>query len=705
MHSSAKIAVSTVAVVLNLFLVGTAQAETVISLGPTDDVATRLAAAKPGTVVELAPGDYGNLVLKKVSGAEGQPLTLRSKDPAHPARLSRMDLREVNHLVLDDLLFDYTFSSDDPGNIRPFQVFTTRDLTIRNSEFDGDIATLGTYEDSGYPTGIGLAVRASAQILLENNEIHDFYRGLVINDVVDAVIQRNDLHAIRMDGMNFAQVERVRIEENQIHDFKRAVDSADHADMIQFWTKNTERPTRDIIIRNNLLNSGGGAFTQSIFMRNEAVDADGRGQAMFYRNIVIEGNAIINAQAHGITVGETDGLEIRNNTLIHNAHSDGALHKPKLWRPRIMVAGGSTHVTVTRNAAADFILKGTGWTVSDNLVIQDLYRARPGFYDQVFVAARTGDPRNLANFVYLPEGPLGSGQIGSPLLARAQVLKQVQPMQGEPAVQPAIRIAADPEDPMQLTFSAENSLLPQNLTPSMLKYDWTIDGTVHASGETVTHLFEKPGKYDVLLAITLPDNTLAKSQNSFVVKNREILTFDGETGLFTSFAEDTPRTVDPDQTTTGPLTLGKGGGATDIGPDLIAPFFSSQGFELELRVRSDKGYKGAGELLLIHQTLWVTITQRGILDIRLLTASGHQAQFRTAPVQIFNGKWVDLRLRYSSQEQRIDVFADDRLIGSSRVSGPISKIGYWGLSLGNPVGVRPSFQGELGYLSLRFPSN
>ena len=88
--------------------------------------------------------------------------------------------------------------------------------------------------------------------------------------------------------------------------------------MIQFWTSGTTSPSTNITIRGNILNSGAGDWTRSIFMRNEMVDLGLAGDEMFYQNILIENNVIYNAHAHGITVGETDGLTIRNNTILYN---------------------------------------------------------------------------------------------------------------------------------------------------------------------------------------------------------------------------------------------------------------------------------------------------------------------------------------------------------------------------------------------------
>jgi parallel beta-helix repeat protein len=275
----------------------------------------------------------------------------------------------------------------------------------------------------GFGTGFGLSVRGSERVTIEAVEIRGFFRGLVVSDSSDLVVRGNNIHSLRMDGMNFAQVERVLIEGNHIHDFIRSLASRDHADMIQFWTNGTTVASRDIVIRNNVLNSGNGWYTQSIFMRNDQVDRGLAGDEMFYRNILIEENVIINAHLHGIVVGATDGLIIRNNTVIRNARSEGERDNVAQWNPRISVAEPSRNVQILRNVVSRIAgdEAQAGWVIADNLFIQDRGRLGEGlYYDLVFVAARTGDPQNLGSFSYLPGGPLEGAGIGASRLATLQ---------------------------------------------------------------------------------------------------------------------------------------------------------------------------------------------------------------------------------------------------------------------------------------------
>ena len=214
-------------------------------------------------------------MLRGLAWPDGSPLVLEAADPADPPHLAGLQLAEVENVVIDGLVLDYTYADGDPHHLRPFRIDDSRNVTLRHTVVDGDVARGVSPESDGFPWAYGLAIRGSSGVTLEDSEIRGFYRGLTVADSRDLAILRNDVHGLRMDGMDFAQVQRVVIEGNRIHDFLRSIASKDHADMIQFWTNGTDAPTSDVTIRGNLLNSGHGFWTQSIFMRNEEVDRGG----------------------------------------------------------------------------------------------------------------------------------------------------------------------------------------------------------------------------------------------------------------------------------------------------------------------------------------------------------------------------------------------------------------------------------------------
>ncbi|MFN4128282.1 MAG: right-handed parallel beta-helix repeat-containing protein [Paracoccaceae bacterium] len=667
-------------------------------LAPGDDLAAAIAAAAPGDTLELQGGDYGTLTVKRAGGQPGQPVTLRSADPADPARLSGMDLREMTHLVLEGLLFDYVYSPKDKPYIRPFQVSTTRGLTIRNSVFDGDLADSDGL--AAYPTGYGLWIRSSAEIRFEKNEIRDFYRGVIFSDSVDLSVVGNDLHSIRMDGMNFAQVERALIENNVIRDFKRAVGSADHADMIQFWTNKTERPSRDITIRNNVLNSGLGWYTQSIFMRNEEVDTGRAGAEMFYRNIVIEGNVIINAHLHGISVGETDGLIIRNNTVLHNVRSDGTKTNAGLWTPQVRVSKTARNVRIEANV----LHRITGykaqsdWLVTNNLEVQDRSPDQANHYNDVFVAALNGDPRDLASFRPLRAGPLAGTGLGAPILDGTGLQKAPQGQATRRA--PVIRAIPAPDVPSRFSFDIRESSDSSGFDLSGSKIQWNFGDGATAEGVTVSHNFSRPGVFEVTVTIILPDGKALENSARVRPGRPEVIVFDPQVGTITSYVADPPVTLDL-PLSPGPIQLGGDHPLITMPRGAIAPFFGARSFVLQTRVRSSGGYKSAGVLMHIYKTLIVTVGGRGTVDVQFDTETASTLKISTRPLPVLAGEWVDLTLDYSQDEGIMRVLVNGELAAQGQTSGQIRPLEHWGLALGHPFQTQSSFQGEMDSLVLK----
>ena len=346
--------------------VSAASAPATITVSTAAELMAALGAATGGETILLAAGDYGKLFLSNVDFATN--VTIRSIKSAE-ATFSSIDIRGSRNITLDSVTIDYKAASGAPVWIRAFNLVNSNNITIGNSIFDGDLAT-GTGIGDGRGTGIGLAVTNCTNVSVDGNEFYDWHRGATFGTVSNLTVTSNDVHRVRSDGFDFANVDDVLIESNYFHDFLGAPPgSGDHMDMIQFFTNGTDSPSTNVVIRANILNSAGGDLTQSIFMRNEEVDTGRAGTAMFYRNILIEDNVIYNAHTHGISVGETAGLIVRNNTILHNEDAgSGQL----VYVPTIHLANASTRVVVENNIVPRLSLTQTAdRIVHNNLIVQD----------------------------------------------------------------------------------------------------------------------------------------------------------------------------------------------------------------------------------------------------------------------------------------------------------------------------------------------
>lgn len=679
-------------------LSGPLKAETVATV---EDLGQALADAVPGTEIILAPGNYGPLLLRGGGGTFDAPIVLRSANPDDPAVFDAMHLRDVQHMVLQDLSFDYVFANEDDADLRPFQVIKCKDIAIRDGLFDGDLGPVIAEGIDRLPTAFGLSVRDTQGFELSGSEIRLFLRGAVFAQSDDLTLQDNVVHSIRSDGLNFVAVQRVQIEGNTIRDFLRSPDLIDHSDMIQFWTAGSQTPSADIVIRDNVLNSGVGLYTQSIFMRNEVVDRGDAGAEMFYRNLLIEENVIINAHLHGISIGETDGLTIRNNTVVRNALSSGPEANPNLWTPQIRVAEASRNVQILRNAVARITgQKGQpDWTVAENLIIQDQRPNEPGFYDEVFMSARQSDPRALSSFVYAPGGPLDGTGIGA---ARLTTEVGEGPAPFEIGFHPLIRVIGDPALPGSFVFDAASNRFPDGIDPALASYRWTFDDGVTLTGAQVERMFDRPGKRRVELVMGMPDGQTFTARTAVVVAVPTVISFAPADGL-SGWVDGDPVTlplpegVDPE----APLPIGEGIAPVTVLPEAMAGFFGANDFEIALRLRSTQGERGYGEIFRIHNNLIVTLTQRGLLDISFSTSGAATLRIRSQGRVMRGSDWHDLDLRYSATDGRLIARVNKVEVASGTTFGRVKPMEYWGLSLGNPFGKKKSFDGEVEALVLR----
>ncbi len=368
-----------------------------------------------GGEVLLEPGDYGAV---RISGVwpSNSPLILRSKMPSDPAVFREMAFIDAAHVSVRQVIFDYRFSEGDADHQNPFRILRGQDISILGSVFDGDVAGPGVERAAaGFPLGYGLGVRDSERIAIISNSFRKFGRGIVCAEVTGLIIRGNDVSAMRSDGMNFAAVQDVAVEGNHLHDFARDFGSDDHSDMIQFWTSGTNSPSTNIRIRANLLNAGRGAYTQSILMRNERVDQGLAGREMFYRDIEISNNVILNAHLHGITVGETDGLIISNNTVVHNTLAAGQDDPNGPWVPQIRIAPMARDVIIARNIAPRFTLPGaaSGWQITRNVEVQSTLRTQAGFAATLFGRDALVRPDLPSSFAPRPGGPLDGSDVGA----------------------------------------------------------------------------------------------------------------------------------------------------------------------------------------------------------------------------------------------------------------------------------------------------
>lgn len=251
--------------------------------GP-EDLSRALAAARPGTILRLAEGDYGKLT------AVPAGVSLMA-DPAAPARFVQIDLLDV------------------------------RDLRVRGIEVQGMFRIRGGQGIAITNGHFGmLNLRDIDRLFLAGNVAGPGHYGILLNSVRDFVLRdtlirqaREDIMRITGDSYNGL------VENNTFYDTlaRRPI----HPDLLQIFGANGDAP-HDIVIRGNHFYDDprtGDVRAQGIFIAKPT-------GTVGFRNFLIEDNLM--AVPHPNTIYVSGGQEnfvIRRNTLIAGAGDGGAI--------------------------------------------------------------------------------------------------------------------------------------------------------------------------------------------------------------------------------------------------------------------------------------------------------------------------------------------------------------------------------------------
>lgn len=629
-----------------------------------------LSQARGGDTIFLEAGEYGSLSLLghrdqflKFDG----PVTITSADPGNPAVFSALDVREASGLVFKDLHFDYTQSEGAPIWGKPFRVWDSTDISFIGNRFTGDVARNLSEADNGYPTGFGLHVRSSDNITISENEISGFFRGLVLGGGDNLVVTRNEIHGIRMDGMNFAGVQGVLIEGNQLHNFVRSPTAGDHSDMIQFWTKGTTRPSTDIVIRDNILDLGAGHQTQSIFMRNDMVDRGLAGPEMFYRDILIEGNVIVNGHLHGITVGEVNGLVIRNNTVLaaDGGIAGGVVNSVQI--PRISVATTSTDVTIIQNVTSSVngFRDQADWTVADNVFVQKIDPNAPSFYSDMFVTSSLELVDGRYMIVARPDSEIVRLDAGA--ASTRAILSDA-----------AFVVSAAERGAMTQVFDAS---LIAGQVPAGTAWYWSFGDGNTASGQIVTHRFDVAGVHQVTLLVMTPDGAVSTARTAVDIQASNLLQM-GSDGTFSTWRSGAFETVASfEATENGHLKLGGPGITASVARDVMMPMLEKSNITLRFGLEAERAGVN-GEVFRLQDSLIVGVNSRGELELRAWSSEGGgPVRLSSTGTQINSGTAHSIDITLA--DGRLSIWVDGKMYNDIAFEGTLAPQGRHALTFGN----------------------
>lgn len=609
----------------------------------TSDLMTALTNAVGGDTILLDPGNYGYLDL---NGYQRTPaVTVKSANVADKAVFTGLKLVNVHGLHIEDIDVNSFYSGADYWTQVCRANSDCDNLAFRRINFFGKNAT-GTDnpEIEGYPTGTGLDVGSSTNIVIDDCLFDNWYRGFNTGAVTGLDLLNSEFVRTAADSTQFNSMTNVLIEGNTFRDFILP-ETGVHRDMIQFFTRDRVVASYNITIRRNIFDIAAGVGTQSIFMRNEAVDL-GTAPDAFYENVVVEDNVIFNGQGNFVVIGEAIGVTVRRNSLVNTRYLSG-----ENYDSPVITVKPSTDVVVEENIAAGF---PSGSAASNVLLPMESYLDT--FITSTFTL---NDGRN--RWVLKPDAPANA-------IATTLGIQTIKYNAEKSVVTPYFDVNSDSADTQRVHFDASMTAKPAGVTLAATDYSWNFgDGSPVVTGAAVDHIYAAPGYYTPVLTVQGGPTT----QYKVGLAGFDLLRFDPLVPQFTKLGYGL-ETV-PSQTDTLPMVgdaLKIGGTDIQASVDDLERFIGTSKCEVAMTLKTDVS-GGSGIVCQIYTVFEVSVLSSGAVRFKIQTPE-NTVTLTSSGVVVNDTAAHDIVCKFDGDAGAAEILVDAVSVGTISVSGALS---------------------------------
>lgn len=268
-----------------------------VSVSDARSLNARLAGARGGETILVAPGDYGEIWIRNRNYPK--PVTIKAAQPG--TDLGRLRIAGSSNIGFSGLTFHLDLAPEEKRSLPAILIQDSSGISFHRVHIHGSLD--GDPGNDGY----GMRVIGSQDISLTGSRMEQLGKGAVFIKTSGIEVSNNDIHDIRSDGLDFAQASSVVIDGNRFRDFYPV--KGDHADGIQFLTKGMNAPSTDIRITNNVLMQGKGLGMQGIFIKDET-------KVLPYRDVLIANNLVYINTYNGIAVANGRDVKVTGNTVL-----------------------------------------------------------------------------------------------------------------------------------------------------------------------------------------------------------------------------------------------------------------------------------------------------------------------------------------------------------------------------------------------------
>lgn len=603
-------------------------------------------------------------------------LSIRSADPDNPSAIATIDFKSASHITIENVEFDSSsVYKSRPEWLNDINIIGGEDITIRDSRMIGTATEFLTRDNpEAKADNMGL-VRYIDGFTFENNFVSNYNFGLNLRESENVVIRNNEITALQGDPLRIAGLIDAVVEGNYLHDLIGSDITVNHMDLIQLWSSRTTNVTENLTIRGNILDAGDGVGAQSIFMRNEQVDRSG-GTAVdrFYKNIVVTENVIYNGQLHGVTVGETNGLTIANNTLVTNpAAGVMAGDELRVSDPSINVADLSRNVRITDNITAKINAPAQA-VLSGNVLVDYNDGRAENSVDNLFVNAGAG----VAGLQAKPGGLLDGAGAGA---------SATQYDSSPDGIRAAFTIEKVAGSDDEYRFDAGLSADASGALGAGAVYRWTFEDGTSLRGETVVKTFADFGEQKVTLVATSRTGETSRLEAKISVDDPVLLDIDVRSGAVADRSSYASRLDFDGRDASESGYVVKRGEALSVNRT-NEQIFQLEEFTLAFDFKRDSANGGAGKLASIHKSFELRLKKSGELSFEIETYDGAKRSLKTSGADIADTDWHRIALVFDGDGGDgggARIYVDGRAVGQIDVSGGTKPLENWPLQFGSTI--------------------
>ncbi|MEM1232528.1 MAG: right-handed parallel beta-helix repeat-containing protein [Pseudomonadota bacterium] len=633
------------------------------------------------------PGGGEILLTDAMDGAQvslrdggDQPVTFRSETPDDPVVLSQISLRD-----LENVTFEYIDVASDGAWADVWQddlnVQDVSHVEFSNMTFTGTATGWYTPGDGGTSQAESMGhIRDSDNVVFSDNHVSGYFHALSVTEVSDMDVTDNVFTEMQGDGLRFGGVQNFTVTGNHMFDFHGATQDATHTDMIQMWSSNSKSVSSNVVISDNILDTGSGPASQAIFIRNEWWEAEGEPDHLIYDGITISNNLIYNGHVHGVAVSGAEGVTITDNTMVWNEDSamyqnendaDGTSDAPEIRIKNVFsgeVSGNiAGAISVDENSQVD---------MGENLILSYTEEGSQGFIHDHLINAGQGGDVPATSIHVLPDSPyadLGS-EWSAPITST------------EAGTIAFITSEADAEDPSIVTFDARYSVNETGFIGSGQTVQWIFDDGSQYEGFVITHDFGDTGPQDVAMRIVDGGQVVASTQTVVDVPDPTLLAMNFESGFVDLSDYSSPLVLNGAQV----VQDGPGDTAIQIGGDAYFgtsrdndQYHELDGFGLSLELSVEEGE--TGRFLQFVNVMHGWVDDDGSVEILLITDEG-DVWLDSGAVSVTDGTEQAIAVGYSNDAQSAVLTINGEIVDEVTMTGTTAPHGSHGIIFGTQFG-------------------